>query len=234
MPVTSTGRWYGGAEVASRAAVGPKIYGSTTTETAFNIEDAMALMASVGAYSFYRSALTGSNNDFDLVAQTPGDQSGITIVLADPSANNASLSITVATLAITAHLATGSGGAITTTASQLVAAINASAAASALVVASLAPGNSGAGVVTALSSAPLVNDSGTSPTADVTLEASADGSTDYVTAVTIPQFTTAHAAYKRIAPVWPGGTARWKVTIGGSGTPLLAIGAVAQSMRAGA
>jgi hypothetical protein len=61
----------------------------------------------------------------------------------------------VAGSAITVHLATGSGGAITSTATQIRNAINADAEAKALVTASLAPGNSGAGVVTAMAATNL-------------------------------------------------------------------------------
>ena len=75
-----------------------------------------------------------------------GNQIGILFV--NPEANNASLSITVANNLIAVSLATGSAGAITSTASQILTALAANTAASALVTAALAAGSSGAGVVT--------------------------------------------------------------------------------------
>ncbi len=87
---------------------------------------------------------------------TPGN--AITIRLLDPATTNAPLSISVVGNAITANLATDGAGAITTTRAQLVAAINLSAPASALITATGAGGT----VVTALAATPLAT--GTSGT----------------------------------------------------------------------
>lgn len=87
----------------------------------------------------YTSTLTG-----DL-----GNKSSIALV--DPKANSAALSVTVSGLDITVNLATSGAGAITTTATQLLAAIAASTAASALVTAAATGASTGAGVVAALS-----------------------------------------------------------------------------------
>ena len=97
------------------------------------------------------TALVGANNDLTFLAKTPGTAgNGITVHLDAPDEANAVLSVDVDTLAITVNLATGSGKAITSTAAQVRAAINADAEAKALITASIAPGNSGVGVVTAL------------------------------------------------------------------------------------
>lgn len=93
---------------------------------------------------------TGANNDLAYTAVPLGRLGNeILIIYADPSANNASLSVSVVGRTITINLATGAGGAITTTAAQVKAAIEASPAASALVTVVNAPGNNGSGVVTA-------------------------------------------------------------------------------------
>lgn len=70
----------------------------------------------------------------------------ITIRLLDPTANTQPLSVTVATTAITVHLATDGAGAIITTANQIKAAINAHAIAGLLVSVT----GSGSSAVTAL------------------------------------------------------------------------------------
>lgn len=95
--------------------------------------------------------LTGSNNDLTFTAVTAGaDGDDISIEYVDPSANSAALSVDVTGDAIAVNLATNGSGTITSTASQVKAAIEASAAASALVTVALKTGNTGAGVVTAL------------------------------------------------------------------------------------
>ena len=97
------------------------------------------------------TALAGANNDLTFLAMAGGTAgNSITVHLDAPDEADAELSVDVASSAITVNLATGSGKAITSTASQVRAAINADAEAKALITASLAPGNSGVGVVTAL------------------------------------------------------------------------------------
>ena len=102
------------------------------------------------------TALAGVNNDLTFLAKTGGTAgNGITVALVDPAGNDQALDVTVIASAITVHLATGVGGAITSTATQVKNAINADVEAKALVTASVAPGNSGAGVVIALAPANL-------------------------------------------------------------------------------
>ena len=99
----------------------------------------------------YTTALAGVNNDLTFLAKTAGTAgNSITVALVDPQGNDAALSVDVNSSAITVNLATGSGGAITSTATQVKNAINVDVAAKALIAASVAPGNSGSGVVTAL------------------------------------------------------------------------------------
>jgi hypothetical protein len=86
----------------------------------------------------YSTTLTGENNDITLTAKTAGVAgNSITIALVDPSEASQSLSIDVTGTDIVVNLATDAESAITTTASLLIAAINADAEASALVTAAL-------------------------------------------------------------------------------------------------
>ena len=87
-----------------------------------------------------------------LTSKAWGQEGGndLTAQIVNPGANNAPLSGHASTgNAITVHAATDATGAVTSTAAQVVAAINANAAAATLVTASLYRTNTGAGVVTA-------------------------------------------------------------------------------------
>jgi hypothetical protein len=98
------------------------------------------------------TALAGNNNDLTFL----GVSSTLpTIVYANPGTANAALSVGVAGATITVNLATDAGSAITSTAAQVKAAIDASGPASALVSTALAAGNDGTGVVTAMAATPL-------------------------------------------------------------------------------
>lgn len=89
----------------------------------------------------------------------------ITIAYTDPGANDALLSVGVNYNAITVSLATGVAGAITSTAAEVLAAIEASEAASALVTVAIMTGDSGtaddgSGVVTAIAATHLASGAG--------------------------------------------------------------------------
>lgn len=78
-----------------------------------------------------------SNNTVTVTAVTPGRAgNAISVQLQKPSANDAALSVSVAGNAITVSLATGATGLVTSTAAQVIAAINGHAPAAALVTAS--------------------------------------------------------------------------------------------------
>lgn len=88
----------------------------------------------------------------------------ITIAYVNPGVNNAELSVAVVGTAITVSLATGSGGAITSTAALVKAAVEANTDAAALVTLAYAADGGigdGSGVVTALAAAPLTGGAGT-------------------------------------------------------------------------
>ena len=97
------------------------------------------------------AALATANADRAVVLTSKawGHEGGnqITAQLVDPAANNSPLSVSVTGNAIRVSLATGATGAITSTAAQVIDAINANPAASALVTASKYRTNAAAGVV---------------------------------------------------------------------------------------
>lgn len=102
---------------------------------------------------------------FTSVAYGMGANS-ITITYVDPGANDAALGVVVVGNAITVNLATDGGGLITSTAALVLAAIEASGPASALVTVAIDATDSGvaddgSGVVTALASAPMTSGAGT-------------------------------------------------------------------------
>jgi hypothetical protein len=214
-------------ESFSAASVSQSIRTSTATLTDFAVENARELIVKRSVCAFLRTALTGSNNDLDYVAKAGGSGGlAITIAYVDPSANNAALSVTVSSNAITVHLATGVAGAITSTAAQIKAAIDAYPAAAALVSAANAPANDGSGVVIALSPTNLGDASGTNPTFDVKLQTSADGTNYYD--VPNASFTQATAvATETKVFVGLGLRCRWVITVGGTSTPTAAIGLAA-------
>jgi hypothetical protein len=80
------------------------------------------------------------------------------IQLLNPNAGNSPLTVSVADKAIAVRLATGDTGAITSTAAQVVAAINASADASALMKAETYRNNAGTGIVTAAAAPTMLSD----------------------------------------------------------------------------
>lgn len=104
----------------------------------------------------YTTALVGADNDMTFTAKVGGTGgNAITVALVDPGGNNAALAVTVSELAISVSLATGPAGAITSTAAQVVAALNADATAKMLITAAVKVGDAGTGVVTALGAANL-------------------------------------------------------------------------------
>lgn len=118
--------------------------------------------ATPGVAATLTTALAGANNDLVFTSRALGATgNSIAIIYLNPGTPSAALSVTVSTTVITVHLATSGASAITSTASLILAAIQASTAASALVTVALAPANTGAGVVTALGSTPLAGGSGT-------------------------------------------------------------------------
>ena len=97
------------------------------------------------------TAIAGNDNDLTLthgLGGTPGN--GISLTYIDPAANSQELSVTVATKAITVHLATDEHGTITSTCNDVVEALNTSLAVHALGV-TAQPTGTGKGLVAAMS-----------------------------------------------------------------------------------
>lgn len=216
-------RWTPDPEAFTQANVTPAIRTSTATLTDFAIDNARELIVKRSVCAFLRTALTGSNNDLDFVAKAGGSGGlAITVAYVNPAANNAALSVAVSSNAITVNLATGSGGAITSTAAQIKAAIDAYPAAAALVQVANAPSNDGTGVVIALSPTNLGDISGTSPTFDVKLQTTADGTNYYD--VPNASFTQANALGTETKVfVGLGLRCRWVITVGGTATPTVGL-----------
>jgi hypothetical protein len=88
---------------------------------------------------------------FYVTSKAWGHEGGneVTVALVDPAGASSPLTVAVAGSAITVTLATGSSGAVTSTAAQVVAALNGSPASASLVRAATYRGNAGSGVVAA-------------------------------------------------------------------------------------
>jgi hypothetical protein len=105
---------------------------------------------------------TGDDNGLTFTARAYGAEgNGITVAYLDPSANSADLAVSVYRQAISVSLATDGDGLITSTASDILAAIEADPAANGLVSAALVDGDDGSGVVAAEAATALENGAGT-------------------------------------------------------------------------
>lgn len=104
------------------------------------------------------TGVVGNNNAITFTSKVRGTAgNATTIALVDPSATSAALAVTVTGTAISVSLATGANDAITSTAAQVIAAVNAHAAASALVTASNTGASTGAAAVVAVAPGALTN-----------------------------------------------------------------------------
>lgn len=219
------GQFYAEPILLEGGQLSPTLKAATATLSAFDTGGIESIVATLNIHEHKTTALTGTHNDLTFIARTPGTTPTITVTYVDPSANNATLSVGVVSQAITVNLATGSGGAITSTAAQIKAAIEASVAASALVVVELAASNDGTGVVTAMSAQTLAGPVGTSPTMDVKLTSSIDG-TNFFDVASFTQATAAGVQGKAFSPL--GDDSKWVLTIGGTDSPAFAMSIVTQ------
>lgn len=105
------------------------------------------------------SKVTGAVGDKNAILWTavqPGDAGeAIKVALVNPSANNQDLAVSVIGDTVSVSLKTGSGGAIESTAAQVIAAVNAHLVAKTLVVAGNSSTSDGSGVVAAVAPAAL-------------------------------------------------------------------------------
>jgi hypothetical protein len=111
------------------------------------------------------------NSAFAVTAREAGTSGNTTtITLTAGSGNDTPTSVSVSTAAITVTLGTDSAGVVNATANEVVAAINASTPAKALVRAGKAAGSDGTGVVAAAASAPLAGGTTSTTRAGVKLK----------------------------------------------------------------
>lgn len=130
--------------------------GSGLRSTVANGAGGVRLVAGAGVAAVLRTGVVASNNAIDYTArQTGPDANAINIVLVDPAGASQTLKVAVVNRTITVSLATNGSSVITSTAAQVIAAINADPVASGLVSAANASTSNGTGVVAAAASAPL-------------------------------------------------------------------------------
>lgn len=102
----------------------------------------------------------GDGSTFYVTSRAYGSDGGnaISVALADPGTPNAPLSVSVTGTDVTVHLATNGSGQVTSTAAQVVAALNADTAGAKLLTAGTYRGNAGTGVVSAAPATRLTDD----------------------------------------------------------------------------
>ena len=98
------------------------------------------------------TAMAGTNNDIRYRAKERGTAGNSVTVTHVVSGANTPLSVSATGNAVTVNVATNGSSAATSTAAQVIAAVNAHATAGQLVFAENAPGNDGTGVVAAMTS----------------------------------------------------------------------------------
>jgi len=109
----------------------------------------VTLATDAGTAASGTTGVEGSNNGLTYTADAVGtDGNDIWVVLEDPDDNDQSLSVDVEGNVILVHLATGGGGAITSTGAEVLAAINGDGDASALVTVTHTGASTGAAAVT--------------------------------------------------------------------------------------
>ncbi len=102
--------------------------------------------------------LAGDNNDLKFTAKTAGVLgNNITVEYVDPGENDATLSVELVGTDIIVNLATGAGGDITTTASEIETALEDDDDIDALITVADKDGSNGSGVVTELEKTELEN-----------------------------------------------------------------------------
>lgn len=104
----------------------------------------------IGNRATLTTALAGTNNDLTFLAKTPGTAGNSVRVRIVVAGASTALSVSVASSDITVNSATDGASAATSTAKDVIQAVNFSATAAALVWAQDAPASDGSGVVAAL------------------------------------------------------------------------------------
>lgn len=122
-----------------------------------NVASANATEAVAGAAAAtIDTGVVGDNNALTWTAKDLGFAgNGISVALVDPAGNNQAIAVNVADNNISVSLATDGAGAITSTAANIITAIEANAAANALVSVANTGASTGAGVVAAVAATNL-------------------------------------------------------------------------------
>lgn len=108
------------------------------------------------------TGVVGNNNAIRWTSAVPGEAGNlVAVVLQDPGAGNQPLSVSVSGSVVTVSLATDAGGAITSTAQDVIGAVNGHAVASVLVQAANEGASDGTGVVAAVAETHLADGVGT-------------------------------------------------------------------------
>lgn len=229
-PIGSSGRWYNDPERCARAEFTPRVL-TTTTTYVFDSEDIEVLLGTLHTHEFLRTSIAGANNDLDWVATT--DQTSTVTVAYAVAGTSTPLSIAVDTSnkTVTVNVATNASGGATSTANDVLAAAKKNPVAGQLLslcIPSLAAGNDGTGVLAAMTATDLGAWSGSSPTVDVKLETSVDGTNWYQVGAAFSQRTSAVAAAKEgRAFAGAGNQLRWNIALGGT-SPVVAVSMTAQ------
>lgn len=226
-PVTSSGQWYRGPETASRFDLGLQVMTADFQTAAINAENAYAIDATLHVGENLRTSLAGTNNDLDYVGRGTDTDIAVAYIVAGLSTP---LSVTTNTSGgrnIVVNVATDGAGAATSTAAQVRAAVQGNATASGWVAVANAAGNDGTGVVAALASTGLAAPSGT-PTLDVKMQGSYDGTNWYDLAPVFPQQTTVLGDTRRMIGPLPS-LVRWFVDVGA--TTVIGAGIVGTTAR---
>lgn len=140
---------------------------------------AAALGRVAAAIAALTTALSSTNRDLTFTSKLRGREGDlISVKYTDPAGNSQALAVSVTGKAINVSLATSGAGAITSTAAEIKAAIEASSAANALVAITYPASNNGSGVVTAMTQTFLSGGAGDFATA----ESAATAQGDYIRA----------------------------------------------------
>jgi hypothetical protein len=133
--------------------------GAAITATVGDVVDAITAGAKVASVD-----VGAGNAQITVTAKAPGYAgNALSIVLADPSANDAALSVDYDDGVITVNLATDGVGAITSIATEVIAAINADQEAGALVYAEVGSAGDGSGTCAAVAETALLGGSDDAP-----------------------------------------------------------------------
>jgi len=189
------------------------VLAASKTVAVFDAEDARDLLCVIGIHKYLKTSF-GANANLNFIAKVAGANPPAITIAFVVAGTNTPLTVVVASNAITINVATNGAGAATSTASQVLAAVQASVAATALVGAELQAGNDGTGVVAALGATGLGGPAGTNPTLDCKLQGTIDGAVNFFDVAAFAQKTALSLESRLFANV--GMKNQWVITLGGT------------------